>query len=352
MKPTRIFSPHVSLPATARTNDYYLDKYPQLVSDVRKSALSTTWTPDESREWTYFERAMAPHLADPFRGTVHRHILAADETIRTHEVEAAKAALADQAIEPEQVDLLISVSMWPDQLGFGNGLWLAEKLGLRCAAWNLETAQSGGLAAIQAAHSLTASGLYNTVLVVASCSYSRAVPESSTFSWFLGDAATAAVVTTEFTDGVGGELLSAAAINTVESKNEFIALPSETQYGPNLELAPSSARGAAMRKYTDNHISTVVNQAINRAGLHVSDVDFFVLPTPVAWFADFAAQLLDIDPAKTINPYPKYGNIGPALPLVNLRESLATGCIKPGDLVLLAAIGSVSSAAASIMRWN
>lgn len=253
MRRPRILAPHISLPATVRSNDYYRENYPKLVADSQNSALSAVWTPDNSHGATYFEQAMTAYLTDPFRGTIHRHILAPDETIRTHEIAAATAALADQAIAPEQVDLLISVSMWPDQLGFGNGLWLAEQLGLRCAAWNLETAQSGGLAALQAAHAFTASGLYKTILVVVSCSYSRAVPESSTFSWFLGDAASAAVVTTEFGDRTGGELLCAAAINTVESQHEFIATPMETQYGPNLELTPSTARGGALRTYTDYH---------------------------------------------------------------------------------------------------
>lgn len=348
----RTLAPHISLPATVRSNDYYRKHYPELVADSENSALSTVWTPDKTHGSTCFEQAMAAHLSDPFRGTIHRHILAPEETIRTYEIAAATAALADSAITPGQVDLLISVSMWPDQLGFGNGLWLAEQLGLQCAAWNLESAQSGGLAALQAAHAFTASGLYKTVLVVVSCSYSRAVPESSTFAWFLGDAASAVVVTTEFDDRTSGELLSAAAINTVESQHEFVATPTDTPYGPNLELSPSTARGAALRKHTDHHLSAVVSQAVDQAGYQLSDIDFFVFPTPVAWFTDFATQLLDIDPAKTINTYPQYANIGPALPLVNLHAALSTGHIQPSDLVLVAAIGSVSSAAASLLRWN
>lgn len=348
----RILAPHISLPATVRNNDYYRNRYPKLVADSENSALSAVWTPDNAHEVTYFEQAMTAYLADPFRGTVHRHVLAPDETIRTYEIAAATAALADSAITPEQVDLLISVSMWPDQLGFGNGLWLAEQLGLRCAAWNLETAQSGGLAALQAAHAFTASGLFKTVLMVVSCSYSRAVPESSTFSWFLGDAASAAVVTTEFGDRTGGELLCAAAINTVESQHEFTATPVDTRYGPNLALTPSTARGSTLRKHTDYHVSSVINQAINQTSYQLSDIDFFVFSTPVAWFTDFATRLLDIDPAKTINTYPQYANIGPALPLVNLHEALIAGRIHSGDLVLIATIGSVSSAAASLLRWS
>ena len=147
-------------------------------------------------------------------------------------------------------------------------------------------------------------------------------------------------------------MLSGAAINTIESQHEFVAIPIATQNGINLELKPSTAGGAALRRYTDYHMSTVIKQAANRAGVQLEDIDFFVLPTPVAWFTDFAVQLLDIDPNKTVNPYAQYGNIGPALPLVNLYEALKSDRIRSGDLVLVASIGSVSSAAASVLRWN
>lgn len=347
-----ILTPHVSLPATVRDNDYYRQHYPELVSDAENSVLSTVWTPNPTQGLTHFEQAMTPYLTDPFRGTIHRHVLAPGETIRSHEIAAATEALTDADIEPAQVDLLISVSMWPDQLGFGNGLWLAEALGLRCGAWNLETAQSGGLAALQAAHAFVASGLHQTVLVIASCSYSRAVPESSTFSWFLGDAAAATIVTATANDRPSGEMLSAATVHTTESQHEFIATPLETPEGPNLALTPSTARGSAMRKHTDQHIATVTHQAIGRAGMHLEDIDFFVFSTPTAWFTDFTTTLLGIDPTKTINTYPRYGNIGPALPLVNLHDAIANHHVHDNDLILIASIGSVSSAATSILRWH
>ncbi|MBO0882248.1 MAG: hypothetical protein J2P17_18305 [Mycobacterium sp.] len=81
-------------------------------------------------------------------------------------------------------------------------------------------------------------------------------------------------------------------------------------------------------------------------------IDFFIFSTPVALFTDFATQLLDIDPDKTINTYPQYANIGPTLPLLNLHDALNAGHVRSGDLVLIATIGSVSSAAASLVRWS
>ena len=347
----RILAPHVRVPATIRHNDYYRERYPDLAADTSKSTLSAVWTPDFEGELTHFEQAMYPYLADPFRGTVRRHILAPGETIRACEKAAAVAALSDAGVTHGQVDLLVSVSMWPDQLGFGNGLWLAEALELQCGAWNLETAQSGGLAALQAAYAFVASGLYKTVLVVASCSYSRAVPESSTFSWFLGDAAAAIVVTGGQTP-VGGEMLSAATINTAESKNEFTATPQDTSHGPNLELSPSAVQGSAMRRHTDYHVSAVAHEAVQRAGICLDDIDFFVFSTPVAWFVDFATRLLGIDPVRTINTYSRYANVGPVLPLVNLYEALNDRRIGDGDLVLVVSMGSVSSATASVVRWH
>jgi 3-oxoacyl-[acyl-carrier-protein] synthase-3 len=84
----------------------------------------------------------------------------------------------------------------------------------------------------------------------------------------------------------------------------------------------------------------------------LSDIDFFVFNTPTAWFAAFAASALGGDPERVANVYPKTANNGPALMPAGLHESASAERIKPGDLVLLYAVGSVSSASAVVMRWG
>ena len=51
-----------------------------------------------------------------------------------------------------------------------------------------------------------------------------------------------------------------------------------------------------------------------------------------------------------INIHPRTANIGPALFPVAFDEAVRTGRVKPGGVVLVYAIGSVSNAAAFVLR--
>jgi 3-oxoacyl-[acyl-carrier-protein] synthase III len=84
----------------------------------------------------------------------------------------------------------------------------------------------------------------------------------------------------------------------------------------------------------------------------LSEVDCFVFNTPTAWYADFCARALGVPRERTVDTYPEYANIGPALMPVNLLRAAESGVVKPGDLVLLYTVGSVSSAGAALLRWG
>ena len=92
--------------------------------------------------------------------------------------------------------------------------------------------------------------------------------------------------------------------------------------------------------------------AIGAAGVKLDDIDLFVFNNPTAWFADFGARALGVDASRTINTFPVYANIGPALTPANLYHAANQGRLRENDLVLVYGVGSVSSAGASVMRWG
>jgi 3-oxoacyl-[acyl-carrier-protein] synthase-3 len=138
--------------------------------------------------------AMEPHLHDPFRGAVERRHLAPGESSLSLELVAAREAIARCGLEPRDIDLVIGTSFLPDQIGVGNATFLCKHLGLRAAAWNLESACSGSLVAFQTACALVQAGKFQKILVVTSCAYSRYSDVEDTFGWFSGDGSAAFVV--------------------------------------------------------------------------------------------------------------------------------------------------------------
>jgi 3-oxoacyl-[acyl-carrier-protein] synthase-3 len=340
-----------AFPATIRTNDWWRQHHPQLVAQEEKKTLARLWKSNaQTQSLDAFERAMAPYLSDPFRGARERRVLAPGQTARSIELDAARRALDAAGLEPKDVDLLISCAFLPDQVGVGNATWLARDLGLSCQAWNLETTCSSALVALQNAAALVRTGEHRNVLVVISCTYSRVYDEDDTLGWFLGDGAGAFVVGRT---PPGASYLSARAFHTGETCNTFFyeVVPDPVR-GARIRMDCTPETGKILYETAEPFLRKCSEAAADAAGVKLSDIDCFVFNTPTAWYADFCSAALGVSRERTVDTYPEYANLGPALMPVNLYRAAESGRLRPGDLVLLYTVGSVSSAGALVLRWG
>lgn len=343
----------VCYPQEVRTNEHFRARYPAQVEAAAAHAAVKVWegpAPGAPGSQGAFEHEMAPYLRDPFRGTVERRVLGPGQTALSLEVPAAQRALAAAGVRPDEVDLLISCAFLPDALGVGNAPLLSRALGLRGAAWNLESACAGGLVALQTACGLVQAGQHRRVLVVVSCTYSRAVDDADTLAWNVGDGAGAFLIE-EMPAGQG--LLGGVTLHTAGTCGamwyEIAGAPGEA---PWLRMQAGPGAGRLIRDASEEYVRRCCHGALAAAGVALADVALLVCNTPVAWYAAFCARALGIAPDRVVDTYPRYGNIGPALITANLHHAAASGRLRPGDLVLLYAIGSVSSASAAVLRWG
>jgi len=342
-----------AFPATIRTNDWWREHHPQLVAEEEKKTLARLWKSNaqpQTKELDAFERTMAPYLSDPFRGSRERRVLAPGQTARSLELDAAKRALDAAGLEREDVDLLISCAFLPDQVGVGNATYLARDLGLSCQAWNLETTCSSALVALQNAVALVRTGEHRNVLVVISCTYSRVYDPNDTLGWFLGDGAGAFVVSQT---PPGASYLSARAFHTGETCNTFFyeVVPDPVR-GARIRMDCTPETGKILYETAEPFLKKCSEAACDAAGVKLSDIDCFVFNTPTAWYADFCSAALGVSRERTVDTYPEYANLGPALMPVNLLRAAQSGRLRSGDLVLLYTIGSVSSAGGLVLRWG
>lgn len=351
-QPVGIRSLAVSFPDAVRTNEYWRSRHPEAVADAEQKTLARlfsaapTAAPDNP-----FDAEMAPYLSDPFRGTLERRYLAPSEGSLTIELRAARDALAAAHMSPQDVDAIIVSSFTPDTLGAGNAAYLTRELGISLPAWNLESACCGTVVGLQSASALVRAGEYRNVLVVVSCTYSRMLDASDSLAWFMGDGAGAFVV-----GGVspGEGVLGTKLIGTQETCGAFLVEPTVDSEGKAAirMRAGNGTAGRLMRENSAQQLRTCVDAALDAAGVSLQEINFMVVNTPVAWFARFCARVLGIDPERTISMYPAYGNIGAALTTANLYHAALSGKIRAGDLVLMYAVGSVSTAGATVMRWG
>ena len=341
----------VAFPRTARTNDFFRREHPDVVASIEQRALGKVWNVDRApgRELGAFETEMLPYLADPFRGTVERRVLAEGESPLTMELPAARAALAGAGLGSEGIDLLISCTFPSAQTGIGESAFLARELGLRAAAWNLESACSSALVGLDVATALVRAGRHDRVLVLTSCIYSRVTEPADTLSWTSGDGAAAFVVAE---GGDGAEVLAACNTHTAESCGalsfELVGRPD----GAVMRMTTFPGAADALREVAERTVDELCHGAAKRAGVSLADIKIFACNTPAAWFSAFIARKLGVDRERVIDTYPRYANVGPVLWPAALYEAASAGTLRPGDLVMLYSVGSVASSSAAVLRWG
>ena len=339
----------MQVPSTVRTNAYWREHHPQLVATAEQRTLARVFG-NRGEALSGFDRAMQSHLSDPFRGARERRVLRDGETTLELEIAAARKVLQASGATPESVDLNISVGFLGRDVVIGNAVHVAKALEIGGACWNLESACAGPLHAFTTACALIRAGEKRRVLVTISCNYSQQSREDDSLSWFMGDGAGAFLVEA-VAEGTG--YLASHAIHTGDTCGTWDhRLELDPSGTPRITMFAHRGTGEAMRRSAEPHMKACCFGALERAGLEVSDVDVFVTHTPVAWFADFAAEAMGIDRARVVNPYPSFGNLGPALTPVNLFAAARSGLINAGDRVLIYGPGSVSSAVAVVMRWG
>ncbi len=337
----------ISVPDDDRTNEYYRARAGHVVSALEEKARSFGAMPAGAGD--PFSEAMTPYLADPFRGTVRRRILEPGRKALDLELTAAGAALRAAAITPGDVELLVASSFLPDQIGVGNAVFLARELGMKGAAWNLETACSSSIVGFETAAALVRSGQYANVLVTASCTYSRVLAETNPMAWQVGDGAGAFVVGRVAPDeGFLGKKL----LHTASTCGAFFYELALDEGAPVVRMGADSDAGKLLRDASEVCLRECTEGALLDAGLRLEDIDWFVFNTPMAWFVEFAVRVLGFDRAHTLDTYPFVANAGPALMPINLFLAAKAGKIRPGDRVLLYSMGGVSSAAAVVLRWG
>lgn len=337
-------------PEQIRGNDYWYAHHPELVASAEQRSLARVWARREAAEPNIFDEEMEPFLSDPFRGAVERRVLEDGETGLSLERLAARRALEAARWAPGEVDLVLVSSFLPDQPGPGNAAYLVRDLGLRCPGINLESACSSTLVSLNTAVALIQAGHHRNALVVASCSYSRLAPPEDTLSWFMGDGAGALLVG-EVPDGEGW--VAAHTVHTAATCGTFrLDVVMEEGKGPVHRMSASKDTARIINEIGEPYMREACMGALAKAGIGIEDVACVVVNTPTAWYANFAARVLGIPRERIVCTYERFANTGTALIPMNLYESVRQGKLRAGDWVLLYAVGSVSTAVATVMRWS
>ena len=273
-------------------------------------------------------------------GIKQRHIAADGELTSTMGTAAARMALDDAGLAPEDIDLIILATSTPDQTFPATAVTIQAELGMtHGAAFDMQAVCSGFVFAMATADSYLKSGQFKRALVIGSEAFSRILDWQDRSTCVL------------FGDGAGAVVVEAQNVNGALTDRGILAtsLRSDGRYRDKLYVdgGPSSTGtvghvrmdGPEVFRHAVTKISEVIDATLTQAGYKVSDIDWFVPHQANKRILDGAARKLGLDPARIIVTVDKHANTSAASIPLALSQGRVDGRIKAGDLVLLDAMG-------------
>ena len=285
-------------------------------------------------------------------GIKERRIAAEGELTSTMGTLAAKAALADAGMGPEDIDLIILATSTPDQTFPATAVTIQADLGMNHgAAFDMQAVCSGFVFALATADSYLKSGQFNRALVIGAEAFSRILDWQDRSTCVL------------FGDGAGAVVVEAQKLNGALTDRGILAtcLRSDGRYRDKLYVdgGPSSTGtvghvrmdGPEVFRHAVTKISEVIDATLTQAGYLASDIDWFVPHQANKRILDGAARKLGLDPERIIITVDKHANTSAASIPLALSQGCADGRIKENDLVLIEAMGGGFTWGALLIRW-
>ncbi len=285
-------------------------------------------------------------------GIRERRIAAPDETTAVLGERAARAALAHAGVTVADIDLIIVATSTPDNTFPAVAVDIQHRLGMSHGfAFDVQAVCSGFVYAVTTADTYIRSGQARNVLVIGAETFSRILDWTDRTTCVLfGDGAGAIVIGAGAGEGANtdrGVLAASLRSDGVHKSKLYVdGGPSSTGTVGFLRM-----EGREVFKHAVGMITDVIVAAFDKAGMAVSDIDWFVPHQANRRIIDASARKLGIPEDKVVITVDRHGNTSAASVPLALAEAVADGRIKRGDLVMLEAMGGGFTWGAVLLRW-
>ena len=267
----------------------------------------------------------------------------ADDNTNTSDIayEAAKKAIENANISPEDIDMILVATVTPDQPFPTVACMLQERLGcIKAAAMDLSAACAGFMYGMVTAKQFIDNGAFKYVLVVGVEKLSKITNwEDRNTAVLFGDGG-GAVVLGEVTEGRG--ILSfelgadgSGGKHLFQDDEDFIQM-----------------NGREVFKFAVRQMGESSENVLEKAGLSKEDVDFLIPHQANIRIMEASRQRLNLPEEKMSKTVHKYGNTSAASIPISLVEEFEAGKIKDDDLIVMVGFGGGLTWGAIALRWG
>jgi 3-oxoacyl-[acyl-carrier-protein] synthase-3 len=281
-------------------------------------------------------------------GISERHVAAEDELSSDMAAYACRNALEAAGISADEIDLIIVATTTPDQVFPSTACILQNKLGIQCcAAFDVQAVCSGFIYALNTADLYIRGGQAKTVLVVGVDALTRLLDWTDRSTCVLfGDGAGAVVLRASETPGILGAKLHADGSHQGMLKAEGRINQGKIDGSPFIFMD-----GQSVFKFAVKVLSEVVEELLADLNLPSSEIDWLIPHQANIRIIEATAKKLGMGMERVVTTVAQHGNTSAASIPLALDSAVRAGKIKPGQNLLLEAVGGGFAWGAMLVKW-
>ena len=285
-----------------------------------------------------------------------------DESTSSMGTEAAKKAIKNAQISPDEIDFIIFATLSPDYFFPGSGVLIQRNLGLKeVGALDVRNQCSGFIYALSIADQYIKSGMYKNILIVGSELHSGGLEKSTrgrNVSVIFGDGAGAVII--QASDDSGKGIMSTHLHSEGKHAEELAVISPATKKWIDKLVEDPNEDGSSYAPYMNGNFvfknavvrfMEVINEALIKNNLTKEDINLLIPHQANLRINQFVQKQLSLPDEKVYNNIMKYGNTTAASIPIALAEAIEKGKLNDGDILCLAAFGAGFTWGSALIRW-
>ncbi len=288
-------------------------------------------------------------------GIVERRFADDSQTTSDLAAIAAKRAIEDAGVSPEDIGLIIVGTNSPDMRYPATACLVQDKIGAKnAAAFDLQAGCPGWIFATTVGAQFVKTGMYKYVLTIGAEVITRMMDKTDRGTYVLfGDGAGATVLGNVDEGGFKSFELYADG-----SLAEYLTLPAGGSKIPFSEealkkrLHYTKMNGREVFKFSVREIGRISKIVMEKANLKPDDIKWFIPHQANLRIIEAGMKRLGIPEDRVVVTIDKYGNSSAASIPVALDEIYRNGKLKKGDNVLMVSFGAGMTSGAFIVEWS
>jgi len=283
-------------------------------------------------------------------GITQRHFVADGETTADLASHAANQALANAAMQPQDIDLIIVATTTPDNTFPSTATKVQHQIGATGAiAFDVQAVCAGFIYAVDVAEAMLRGGRGRRALVIGAESFSKLLDwQDRTTCVLFGDGAGAVIL--EITDEASDWGIRSSVLHADGAHRDILYVdggPSSTN-----DVGHVRMEGKEVFRHAVEKLAAVMDEALAAADMQPQDIDWLVPHQANIRIIDAMQKKMQLPSEKVIRTVAAHANTSAASIPLALATAVGDGRVQNGDLLAMEAIGGGLVWGAALVKFG